>query len=212
MQTNDISHMVEETAANAVETDAVFRTVFEEAQTGGKVVQDAIAAMDKIETSSKSIGSIVALIEGIAFQTNLLALNAGVEAARAGSAGQGFAVVAHEVRTLAGRAGDAAAEIKALIEASTGHVGDGVSLVGRAGATLNSVVNKLEDVRGLIASAADVSRKQADGLRSIRSVVSELDKGTQQNAAMAEESSAAMRSMTNSLQSLKAELSRFKVA
>lgn len=211
-QTSDIATMVETASESASQTDVVFRSVFDEARSGGEIVREAIAAMDKIETSSASIGSIVALIEGIAFQTNLLALNAGVEAARAGSAGQGFAVVAHEVRTLAGRAADAAAEIKALIDASTEHVGNGVSLVGRAGATLESVVGKLGDVRGLIAGAADVSRKQADGLRTVRSVVTDLDKGTQQNAAMAEQSTAAMQSMSHSLETLKTELARFKVA
>lgn len=211
-ETNHIAEMVETAAKSAVSTDAVFQTVFGEAQAGGSVVREAISAMDKIEDSSQSIGSIVSLIEGIAFQTNLLALNAGVEAARAGAAGQGFAVVAHEVRTLAGRAGEAAAQIKSLIESSTAHVGDGAQLVGRAGATLDSVVSKLEEVRGLLAGAAEVSRQQAEGLRGVRTVVSELDRGTQQNAAMAEQSSAAMRNMTNDLQALKSELSRFKVS
>ena len=212
LQTSDIAQMVEQAAESAASTDAIFRSVFGEAQTGGDVVREAMAAMDKIEQSSQSIGSIVSLIEGIAFQTNLLALNAGVEAARAGTAGQGFAVVAHEVRTLAGRAGEAAAEIKALIDSSTAHVGDGVSLVGRAGTTLGSVVNKLEEVRGLLAGAAEVSRQQAQGLREVRTVVSELDRGTQQNAAMAEQSTAAMRSMTSDLQTLKGELARFQVS
>ena len=212
LETNDIARMVETAAESASSTDAVFQSVFGEAQAGGGVVREAIAAMDKIEDSSQSIGSIVSLIEGIAFQTNLLALNAGVEAARAGAAGQGFAVVAHEVRTLAGRAGEAAAQIKSLIGTSKAHVGDGVGLVGRAGATLDGVVGKLEQVRGLLAGAADVSRQQAEGLRSVRTVVSELDRSTQQNAAMAEQSTAAMRSMTSDLQTLKTELARFRVS
>jgi methyl-accepting chemotaxis protein len=211
-QTNDIANMVETAAKSAASTDAIFRAVFGEAQTGGGVVRDARAAMDKIEDSSQSIGSIVSLIEGIAFQTNLLALNAGVEAARAGAAGQGFAVVAHEVRTLAGRASEAAAQIKSLIDSSTTHVGEGVNLVGRAGTTLDSVVNKLEEVRGLLAGAAEMSRQQAEGLREVRTVISDLDRGTQQNAAMAEQSTAATRSMTNDLQTLKNELARFKVS
>jgi methyl-accepting chemotaxis protein len=211
-QTNVVAQMVETAAEGAATTDSIFRSVFDEALAGGGVVRDAIAAMAQISESSKSIGSIVSLIEGIAFQTNLLALNAGVEAARAGAAGQGFAVVAHEVRTLAGRAGDAAAQIKSLIAASTSQVGEGVSLVGRAGVTLDSVVNRLEEVRSLIAGAADMSRQQAEGLRTVRTVVGELDRGTQQNAAMAEESTAAMRSMTNDLQTLKSELALFKLA
>ncbi len=211
-QTNDIANMVETAAKSAAETDMVFRDVFGQAQAGGNIVKDAIAAMDKIEEASQAIGSIVSLIEGIAFQTNLLALNAGVEAARAGNAGQGFAVVAHEVRTLAGRAGEAAAQIKALIGNSNAQVTEGVGLVGRAGETLEHVVARLEDVRGLIAGAADMSRQQADGLRNVRTVVSDIDRGTQQNAAMAEESTAAMRSMTSDLERLKGELSRFRVA
>src|SRR3546814_2042746 len=118
-----------------------------EAIRGGEVVKQAIGAMDGIEKSSAEIANIVTVIDGIAFQTNLLALNAGVEAARAGDAGQGFAVVANEVRALAQRSADAAKDIKELIGTSSGQVTSGVDLVGRTGQPLDHIVLRIREVR-----------------------------------------------------------------
>src|SRR5439155_9110417 len=110
------------------------------AEGGGAVMADVVRSMGAIEASSKRIGDIIGVIDGIAFQTNILALNAAVEAARASEQGRGFAVVAGEVRSLAQRSATAASEIKALIGASGERVDSGAKLVGDAGTTMRDIV------------------------------------------------------------------------
>lgn len=162
-----------------------------EAEQSGKIVGDAIAAMNEIEKSSEHISQIIGVIDDIAFQTNLLALNAGVEAARAGEAGKGFAVVASEVRALAQRSSEAAKEIKSLISGSAKQVERGVDLVGGAGTALGNIVQRVNHISELIRSIATGSAEQAIGLGEINVGVNQLDQVTQQNAAMVEEATAA---------------------
>ena len=152
--------------------------------------------MGKIEESSKQISQIIGVIDDISFQTNLLALNAGVEAARAGDAGRGFAVVAQEVRALAQRSSDAAKEIKDLISASSQHVSTGVDLVGRAGESLDEIVSRVENVSNLVSEISSSTKEQAASLSEVNTAVNKMDKVTQQNAAMVEQSTAASRSLT----------------
>lgn len=163
----------------------------DEAEKSGEVVQNAVSAMTEIEQSSSQISQIISVIDDIAFQTNLLALNAGVEAARAGEAGRGFAVVASEVRGLAQRSADAATEIKTLIQDSSRHVGQGVQLVGKAGEALDSIVGRVNEISKLITEIAAGAEEQATGLGEINTGVVQLDRVTQQNAAMVEEATAA---------------------
>ncbi|EPX81829.1 methyl-accepting chemotaxis protein McpD [Salipiger mucosus DSM 16094] len=161
------------------------------ADRNGAVMRQAVEAMGGIERSSGQISEIIGVIDDIAFQTNLLALNAGVEAARAGASGKGFAVVASEVRALAQRSSEAAQQIKALISGSADQVKDGVQLVERAGAALDDVVATVREVSGLVSAIAEVSAEQAQGLNEINTGVSNLDRVTQQNAAMVEQTTAA---------------------
>jgi len=174
-------------------------------------VSDAVEAMGLIENSSDEIGKIIGVIDQIAFQTNLLALNAGVEAARAGEAGKGFAVVAQEVRELAQRSATAAKEIKELISASTGHVEKGVHLVGVTGETLTSIVEQITEVSLNVNAIVTASQEQSVGLREINQAVNAIDQGTQQNAAMVEESSAAAHSLSIEAASLFEMVEKFKL-
>jgi methyl-accepting chemotaxis protein len=166
--------------------------------------------MQAIENSSKKIGNIIGVIDEIAFQTNLLALNAGVEAARAGDAGRGFAVVATEVRALAQRSADAAKEIKTLISASGEQVGSGVRLVGLTGEALTRIVGHVDQMSGLMTEIASAAQEQATGLGEVNSAVNQMDKVTQQNAAMVEQATAASHSLTNEAEELRRLVRQFK--
>ncbi|MBB5220226.1 methyl-accepting chemotaxis protein [Amaricoccus macauensis] len=206
----ELTASVKAAAKNAeranVDVDAARRN----AETSGRVVRDAIGAMGEIEKSAEHIAQIIGVIDDIAFQTNLLALNAGVEAARAGEAGRGFAVVASEVRALAQRSSDAAKEIKALISTSSQHVGRGVELVRETGRSLETIVDAVTGITGLVAEIANSSREQSVGLSEINAAVGQLDQVTQQNAAMVEESSAASHSMRAEAEALTNLVAQFQ--
>ncbi len=155
------------------------------------VVNDAMAAMERIETASREIGQIINVIDEIAFQTNLLALNAGVEAARAGEAGKGFAVVAQEVRELAVRAANAAKDIKTLIGKSGAEVKTGGELVTAAGQALREIGEDVSRIDEHVKSIVTSAREQSVGLNEINTAISQMDQVTQKNAAMVEETNAA---------------------
>jgi methyl-accepting chemotaxis protein len=161
---------------------------------------------------STKVSQILGVIDEIAFQTNLLALNAGVEAARAGDAGRGFAVVAQEVRALAQRSAEAAKEIKGLISESSDHVRSGVTLVGEAGAALGDIVERVGVIGGLMEQIAQSSREQAAGLAEVDLAVGQMDQVIQQNAAMAEQATAASRGLADDAVRLEAQVEHFQVS
>ena len=184
----------------------------ESATQSGKVVANAVDAMQKIEQSSNEISNIIGVIDEIAFQTNLLALNAGVEAARAGDAGKGFAVVAQEVRELAQRSAKAAKEIKDLIRNSSVEVQSGVKLVSDTGEALKTIEGYIVTVNQHMDSIATSAREQSVGLAEVNTAVNQMDQVTQQNAAMVEETSAAGATLANESGKLRELVSEFQLA
>ncbi|WP_237400828.1 methyl-accepting chemotaxis protein [Rhodovulum sulfidophilum] len=208
---DEMTSSVRSAAEGAAKVEDVVREARGNAEQSGLVVKDAIGAMAEIKKSSDGINQIIGVIDDIAFQTNLLALNAGVEAARAGEAGRGFAVVASEVRALAQRSSEAAKEIKTLISASSDHVASGVALVNRGAAALSDIVERVSHIAELIGGIATGAKEQSVGLGEINVGVSELDKATQQNAAMVEETTAASTTLKQEASSLQRLVSRFRL-
>jgi methyl-accepting chemotaxis protein len=207
---NQITASIRQTAGGVGAMQRAVGDAHRQASDGGEVVDRAVAAMSAIEQSSQEIGQIVALIDGIAFQTNLRALNAGVEAARAGDAGKGFAVVATEVRALAQRSADAASDIRKLIANSSTQVGAGVELVGETGARLREIVGSVAEINQAIAGIAGSAEQQAAQLQQVAVAITEMDRMTQQNAAMVEESTAATRSLRSEADALQGLVSGFR--
>ena len=182
----------------------------EDASQSGVIVRDVVEAMSGIEKSAQEISQIIGVIDEIAFQTNLLALNAGVEAARAGEAGKGFAVVASEVRALAQRSADAAKEIKALITASTTQVDRGVELVGQTGKVLERIAQQVVAIDQVVIGIAASAEEQAVGFNQVNVAVNQMDHINQQNAAMVEQSTAAVHTLAQDADHLAELMGRFQ--
>ena len=208
---SSVMSTVKETASVADSVGKLVSQARTGAERSGTIVTDAVSAMSRIEQSSQSISNIIGVIDEIAFQTNLLALNAGVEAARAGEAGKGFAVVAQEVRELAQRSASAAKEIKALINASGEEVRHGVSLVDQAGEALSTISTEVQAISREISRIIDGAKSQAQGLAEIDAAIGHIDRNTQQNAAMVEESSAAIQQLVQEAATLDHLMAQFKV-
>ena len=229
---HDLSARTEQTAANLEETAAsmeeltatvtqsadtarhanqLVANAAQAAQRGGDVVGQVVSSMEHITASSRKIGDIIQVIDGIAFQTNILALNAAVEAARAGEQGRGFAVVAGEVRSLAQRSAEAAKEIKGLITASVQSVETGSQQVALAGQSMGEIVDGVRRVSDLIGEITASTTEQRDGISQVNQAVANLDQMTQQNAALVEQASAAAASMSEQAQRLAQVVSVFNV-
>jgi methyl-accepting chemotaxis protein-1 (serine sensor receptor) len=171
-----------------------------------------VETMSEISSRSEKIADITGMIEGIAFQTNILALNAAVEAARAGEEGRGFAVVASEVRSLAQRSSSAAKEIKELIGASVERVFEGSALAGEAGTTMGEVLHAVSKVRDIMNEIAAASGEQSHGIEQLSQAIAQMDRVTQQNAALVEEAAAASQSLDEQGRRLTKAVSFFRVA
>jgi methyl-accepting chemotaxis protein len=206
-----ITTTVKDSTRRAEEAGALVARTKAGAEQSGEVVRKAVIAMEGIEKSSGEIGNIIGVIDEIAFQTNLLALNAGVEAARAGDAGKGFAVVAQEVRELAQRSANAAKEIKALINTSGQQVQAGVALVGETGKALEVIVAEVQEINQHVTAIVESAREQSVGLQEINTAVNTMDQGTQQNAAMVEQSTAASHSLAKEAAALSSLLGQFNL-
>ena len=229
----DLSHRTEETSSNlqrtassmeqltgtvrhsadaAAQANQLASSASAVASRGGVVVSQVVSTMNDISAASRKIGDIIGVIDGIAFQTNILALNAAVEAARAGEQGRGFAVVAGEVRTLAQRSAAAAKELKALIGSSVEQVESGGRLVHDAGTTMTEIVASVQRVSDIVGEITAAATEQSSGIGQVNSAVTELDRMTQQNAALVEQSAAAAESLKEQAQRLAGVVSTFRLA
>ena len=182
---------VRQNADNAAQANQLAMNANEVANQSGGVVEQMVSTMREIEDSGQRIAAIIGVIDSIAFQTNILALNAAVEAARAGEQGRGFAVVASEVRALAGRSAEAAKEIKTLIDTSVQRVGHGTQLADQAGHSMQEMINAIGRVTDIMAEISAASREQSSGVSQVGEAITQMDRTTQQNAALVEESAAA---------------------
>ena len=207
-----ITGTVRQNTENARQASQLAVNASEIAMRGGAVVNEVVTTMQDIATSSSKVVDIIGVIEGIAFQTNILALNAAVEAARAGEQGRGFAVVAGEVRSLAQRSAAAAKEIKALIGDSADKVTSGSELVGRAGSTMEEIVQAVRRVTDIMGEIRAASEEQSTGIEGVNRALAQMDDVTQQNAALVEEAAAAAASLEDQTRQLKAVVGQWRVS
>jgi len=209
MENMDLS--VKQNADNAQQANDLALGACDKADQGGEIVNQAVKAMEVISASSDVIADITSVIDGISFQTNLLALNASVEAARAGEQGRGFAVVAAEVRNLAGRSASAAKEIKNLIEESVKEIDEGSRLVEASGQSLNDIVTEVKKVTDVVSKIAVASKNQSLEVSGVRQAVVQLDKMTQRNTTLVEQTAASSASMGEQANKLKENVSFFQI-
>jgi methyl-accepting chemotaxis protein len=206
-----MSATVSQNADNAKRANQHAAAAAEVAKRGGQAVAGVVGTMMSISESSGKISDIISVIDALAFQTNILALNAAVEAARAGEQGRGFAVVAAEVRSLAQRSAAAAREIRQLILDSVGRVDAGSRQVEEAGETMAEIVTAVQRVHDLIAEISSASQEQSQSLSQVSETVQELEKVTQQNAAMVEQATAVSASMREQATALAGAVGRFEL-
>jgi methyl-accepting chemotaxis protein len=206
-----LTSTVSQNADNARQANQLARSASQIAVEGGSVVEQVVITMGSINDSSRKIVDIISVIDGIAFQTNILALNAAVEAARAGEQGRGFAVVATEVRNLAQRSAAAAKEIKVLIDDSVEKVGSGTKLVEQAGATMNEVVTSIRQVTDIVGEISAATAEQNAGISQVHQAITEMDKVTQQNASLVEQTAAASQALQDQAGHQAQVVSAFKI-
>lgn len=207
----EIAAQTNENAKSANKANNVSLVAKGNAEDGKKKMAGMLEAMDEISSSSDNIGSIIKVIDDIAFQTNMLALNAAVEAARAGNLGKGFAVVAEEVRNLAGRSAQAAKETALLIDESINKSLKGKKLAVETSKSLFTIAEQVGEVSNLVAGIASSSNEQATGIAQINQAIEEVSKVTQTNTATSEESAAASEELSNQAQLLKNKVNEFKL-
>jgi len=207
----EISSTVRQTSENAVQAAELAASNAHVAERGGEVIGQVVSTMQGIHASSNKINEIIGTIDGIAFQTNILALNAAVEAARAGEQGRGFAVVASEVRSLAQRSAQAAKEIKTLIVASVEQVSSGTRVVQGAGVTMQELVGNARRMNTFLADISTAAREQSSGVTQVGTAVQDLDRMTQQNAALVEQTAAAAGALKDQAVDLASRVAKFKL-
>ena len=208
---SEIAQSVTAAANKAQSAESIVRKATGDVAKSEEVVRRTVSAIGDIERSSNEIAEIIAVIDGLSFQTNLLALNAGVEAARAGDAGKGFAVGASEGRALAERSAEAARDISARITTTVERVRSGVELANRTDESLRLIATGMQEISGLVSSIAGDASEQATGIHQVNLAITDMDGVTQANAAMVEEVTAAVRALSGETRSLEEQIARFRI-
>ncbi len=208
----EIASMTNQNADNANQANTLSIEANKAAEKGNEIMQKMAKAIEEIKKSSDETSKIIKTIDEIAFQTNLLALNAAVEAARAGEAGKGFAVVADEVRNLAMRSAEAAKNTSALIEESVKNAENGVTISQDVAESLTEINNITKKVSNLVAEIAASSKEQAQGVDQINKAVAQMDEVTQKNAATSEESASAAEELASQATELDSMVASFKLS
>lgn len=206
-----MASMTRQNADNSQKASSSVEATGKLVEAGASSVRDMSKAMDEISESSDKIGRIIKTIQDIAFQTNLLALNAAVEAARAGEAGKGFAVVADEVRNLAQRSAQAARDTTELIEGTVERVHKGSDIVDRLEASFKEIEGGSLNVTRLVADITSATSEQAQGIDQVNTAVAQMDKVTQRNAAESEETASAAEELSAQSEALKNMVDRLVV-
>ncbi len=208
---SEIAQQIKENAMNANGANSLTQEAGQEVTIGSRHMDDLLAAMDEISRTSSEIGKIIKTIDDIAFQTNILALNAAVEAARAGSAGKGFSVVADEVRNLAIKSAEAAKSTTSLIETSTLAVGKGGKIAKETEQALRTVVEKTEQVSRIVSEISQAARKQSDGIYQVNVGVEQISGVVQTNSATAEETAASSEELAGQALTLREMVGRYRL-
>ncbi|MHB0775831.1 methyl-accepting chemotaxis protein [Halomonas sp. WWR20] len=200
---------VQQNADNAHQANAEATNASQVAVRGGAVVGQVVETMNDLNQRSTQIAEIIAMIDEIAFQTNILALNASVEAARAGEHGRGFSVVASEVRQLAQRSAEAARQINTLISGNLERVEQGARLVAEAGQTTDEIVTTIQRVTQIMGEISQASAEQSEGVRQVGDAVIQMDRATQQNSALVEDSALAANNLRRNAEQLMQAMASF---